>query len=300
MNGIRFAINPLQWYATEDRWIDFTRKLDLPQLLADIRAAGFTAIVAAPPPDGDVAAYAAELAAGGVAPAPGYVSGPLEDPASRAELVARADLLARQSAELGLTELFVAAGMEPDAVRVARPAIGFDADDGRLERIRETLLQMAEATKRHGVTSCLHQHVGSWIEVEAEVEWLLERIDPELLALGPDTGHHAWTGTDPVAFFRRHADRIKALHVKDIRVSVAEATRGVDQIGYREVVGRGIWTEPGRGDLDLRGAIDALGRDFSGWAIVEVDAPDLPTPQASARASGDWCRSIIAVERRSS
>jgi len=296
MTGIRFAINPLQWYATEDRWIDFTRKLDMPRLFADIREAGFTAIVAAPPADGNLAAYGAELEKAGVAPAPGYLSGPLEDPDSRDELVARADLLARQSVELGLTEMFVAAGMKPDAPRVARPAIGLDADQGRLERMRETLLRVADATKRNGVTSCLHQHVGSWIEVEDEVEWLLARIDPDLLALGPDTGHHGWAATDPVAFFARHADRIKALHVKDIRVSVAEQTRGVEGIGYREVVGRGIWTEPGRGDLDLRGAIDALGQDFSGWAIIEVDAPDLPTPQESARASGDWCGTVLGVE----
>ena len=160
--------------------------------------------------------------------------------------------------------------------------------------MRETLVRMAEATKGHGVTSCLHQHVGSWIEVEEEVEWLLDRTDPDLLALGPDTGHHAWAATEPVAFFTRHSKRIKAIHLKDIRVSVADATRGVEGIGYREVVGRGIWTEPGRGDLDLRGAMNALGPDFSGWAIVEVDAPDLPTAQESARASGDWCRSLGA------
>jgi inosose dehydratase len=192
--------------------------------------------------------------------------------------------------------MFVAAGMKQDAVRVARPAIGYDADEGRLEQIRETLVRVAEATKRHGVTSCLHQHVGSWIEVKDEVEWLLDRVEPELLALGPDTGHHAWAATEPVAFFSQHADRIKALHIKDIRVSVAEATRGVEGIGYREVVGRGIWTEPGRGDLDLRGAIDALGPGFRGWAIVEVDAPDLPTAQESARASADWCHSFSAVQ----
>ena len=98
------------------------------------------------------------------------------------------------------------------------------------------------------------------------------------------------------AFFARHADRIKAIHVKDIRVSVAEATRGVEGIGYREVVGRGISTQPGRGDLDLRGAMDALGPGFSGWAIVEVDAPDLPTAQESARASGAGCRSLSEVQ----
>jgi inosose dehydratase len=291
--GVRFAINPLQWYATPDRWIDFTRKLDMPQLFADIRDAGFTAIVAAPSPDSDVESYAEELAAAGIEPAPGYFSGPIEDPAERGRLVAAAENLARQLAELGLTEMFVAAGMMPDAVRVERPAIGFASDEARLERMRETLVEIAEATKRHGVMSCLHQHVGSWIEVEHEVEWLLDRIEPELLALGPDTGHHAWAGTDPVPFFARHADRVKAIHIKDMRESVAESTRGVEGMGYREVVGKGLWTEPGRGELDLRGAIAALGESFSGWAIVEVDAPDLATPQESARASGDWCRSMM-------
>jgi len=44
------------------------------------------------------------------------------------------------------------------------------------------------------VTICLHQHVGTWIETAAEVDWLMERLDPELVALGPDTGHLAWAG----------------------------------------------------------------------------------------------------------
>lgn len=71
MTDIRFAINPLQWLATDDGWLDFNAGPPLPQLLDEIREAGFTAIVAAPPLDADVGAYAATLAAAGIARPPG-------------------------------------------------------------------------------------------------------------------------------------------------------------------------------------------------------------------------------------
>jgi inosose dehydratase len=292
MKGMQFAINPLQWLATKDGWLDFTAAPPLPRLLEEVAEAGFSAISIQPPKDGDVREYAAALKVAGLAPAPGYFSGPLEDPDAREQLVAAATQLARTHVELGLTEMFVAAGMAADAPRVLRPARGVEQDEARLARIAETLERIAEATSRLGVTACLHQHVGTWIEVESEVEWLIERLDPQLLALGPDTGHLAWAGTDPTRFISRHASHVRALHVKDLRMSVASAFRERDAAGYRAVVAAGLWVEPGRGDLDLRGAIGALPADFSGWAIIEVDMPDLPSPQASARACAEWARQV--------
>ena len=214
----------------------------------------------------------------------------MADEGARADIVTRATELAAALAELGVTEVFVASNMSLDAPRVLQPARGAEPDEARLAIIVESLTAVATATQREGVTSCLHQHVGTWIEVEEEVEWILSRIDPTLLALGPDTGHHAWAGTDPASFIGRHPERVRALHVKDVRLSVAEQFRG-SPAGYREVVAAGLWAEPGRGELDLRAAIEALPDDFSGWAILEVDKPDLPTPQESARVSAEWTRS---------
>jgi inosose dehydratase len=190
--------------------------------------------------------------------------------------------------------MFVAAGMAPDAPRVSRPARGVDQDEARLAQIAATLERIGEAASRLGVTACLHQHVGTWIEVEPEVEWLLARLDPEVLALGPDTGHLAWAGIDPVQFIARHAPRVRALHVKDLRLSVASAFQGRDDAGYRDVVVGGLWVEPGRGDLDLRAVFGALPRDFTGWAIIEVDKPDLLSPQASARACAEWADQVAS------
>jgi inosose dehydratase len=61
-----------------------------------------------------------------------------------------------------------------------------------------------------------------------------------------------------------------------------------DDKNYREVVQDGFWAEPGRGDLDLPALLGALRPDLCTWAIVEVDAYDLPTPEASVAASGAW------------
>jgi inosose dehydratase len=293
MRNIQFAINPLQWLATDDGWLDFTAGPPLPQLLDEIREAGFSAISVAPPLDGAVGEYATTLDGAGIAPAPGYLSGPMHDVSARADIVSRAERLAAAHAELGLTEVFVASNMSLDAPRVLRPARGTDRDETRLATIVESLTLVASATQREGVTSCLHQHVGTWIEIEEEVEWILDRVDPGILALGPDTGHHAWAGTDPPSLISRHSDRVRGLHVKDVRISVAERFRDSDA-SYREVVVAGVWVEPGRGELDLRGAIEALPADFSGWAIVEVDRPDLPTPQESARASAEWTREAVS------
>ena len=51
--------------------------------------------------------------------------------------------------------------------------------------------------------------------------------------------------------------------------------------------GRHLWTEPGRGDVDLAGVVDLL-RDHVGWWVVEVDVPDCTTPARSAALSAAW------------
>ena len=296
MSTIRYAINPLQWLATPDGWLDFNAGPPYPQLLEEIKAAGFDAInlpMSTPVTPGIDEAkdeYRSALESADVQPAPGYLSGQMQDPAEREGIVARATSLARAHAEFGVTEVFVACGMRPDAVRVAHPARGYDPDPARLEEIAKTLEQVGQATLAEGVTSCFHQHVGTWVEVEDEVEWILDRVDAEVLALGPDSGHLAWAGIDPVALVQRHAGRVRSVHLKDARLSVAERYRGDDAAGYRDVVGAGLWVEPGRGELDLQAFLDALPEDFDGWAIVEVDKHDLPTPQESAKASADWIR----------
>lgn len=282
---VRYAINPIQWTATADGWIDPGLQPPLEELLERIAASGFEAVHADLPSDISVDSYARLLAAAGLRPAPGYFS--LEPADGPDVYLPAADRMARGHAALGLSEIFVSVRMTPQ--RIAAPARGRASDPDRLSAIAEALEAVGRTMLGHGVTSCLHPHVGSWVEVEAEIEMIVSLTDPDVVALGPDTGHLAWAGVDPVKFVARHAGRVRALHVKDVRLDVACAPELRDA-DYRSVVAAGLWAEPGRGDLDLRRVTDSLGAGFDGWAVVEVDRPAAATPFESARLSAAWVR----------
>jgi inosose dehydratase len=289
-----FALNPIQWLASDDGWLDFSRQLDHRQLLEEIKAAGFDAVMAELPDGWSLEQYQAVFQEIGLECAPGFFSvGLAEQPDN--ELVARAAAVARTHADLGLKEIFLGTGMSRDAPRVLHPAQGFAFDQGRLERVIELIETVARTMIAEGVRPALHPHVGTWIETEDEARTVLEAIDSSLLAFGPDTGHLVWAGADVRALISDYADRVASVHVKDCRLSVAERARSED-LGYQAAVMAGLWAEPGRGELELEAILDALPTTFDGWLIVEVDRPDLADPLESARASASWMKRYIQRE----
>ena len=60
-----------------------------------------------------------------------------------------------------------------------------------------------------------HSHVGGVFETEDEIVQLLDTLGPDIIGVGPDTGHLQWASVDPAAFTRRYADRIGGIHIKD-------------------------------------------------------------------------------------
>ena len=74
----------------------------------------------------------------------------------------------------------------------------------------------------------------------------------------------------------------------EVRLDVAAQARAESK-DYWQTTAEAMWTEPGRGDLDLDGVLDVLG-DFDGWFIVEDDLADQPTVAESAKVAADWMR----------
>jgi inosose dehydratase len=286
------AFNPLPWMMTVDGWRPDLAP-PLPVMLAAIKSAGYDGVHAEVPQGSMPKAYLSLLSDHGLVPAPGYFQSSFGDAETIDATVENARKIARDHAAIGLDRIFLAEqfGVTPD--RFETPAQGVGADATRLARISDGIGRVASAMVSEGVTPCLHSHVGTKIETVEEAEAVLAAVPESVLKVGPDTGHIAWTSADPVAFFKRHARRIGAVHIKDIRRSVAEVVRR-DGENYRAAGARHIWTEPGRGDLDLTGAIKALG-DFSGWFVVEVDIADQPTVEETAKVAGDWLRRRLAA-----
>ncbi|MGW3567964.1 sugar phosphate isomerase/epimerase family protein [Streptomyces sp. NPDC000941] len=284
----RLAINPLQWVASADGWIDPTLAPPLDEQLTVIRDTGIKALHTAVPGDLTPQAYAAKLAAYGISPAPGYIAVRLtDDDAERRTFRDTAARVAGHHAELGVDTVFLAMGMAKDAERVARPAVGHLADQGRLERVRDLLAEIAGIVRAEGIAPAFHPHVGTWAETEEETRFVLDTVDASVLAFGPDMGHLTWAGADATRLVRDYADRVASVHIKDLDLGLATRAReaGWD---YRKTVLAGLWSEPGHGNADIEGFVGALPDDFDGWLIVEVDRGARPTPEESVRLCGEW------------
>lgn len=279
--------------------ITWNRSLSEDEVLADIATAGYVgAPLSARGRTADEVrdAYAKH----GLRPAPGYFGANFWDVDKHDEFIAQAREQARIHAALGVTEIYVAVGgfdLTAPSGRTRAAAAGHaeDADalsDKDFQQLATTLDAIGRATLEEGVRSCFHNHVGTFVETEAEIERLLSMVDPEVLFLGPDTGHLAWGGVDVVEFTRRHADRIKTAHLKDVTASVVDESRaqGWD---YGTSNKHGVWTEIGEGCVDFATTLRLLeDAGFSGWLIVETDVTQKPTALESATICRDTLRKL--------
>lgn len=287
----RVALNPLQYMATDDGWLDPSRAPALEEQLAFIGAQGFRSIQAAIPATMTPPEYRAALDASGFAPGPGYISVRIENERSQTlESVRRA---ASELAEIGSDLSFLSLGMAKDAPRVAiSAAIGLEARDDRLTEAIDLVGAAAEIISAAGVTPALHPHVGTWIETESETRAALEAVPADVLRFGPDTGHLTWAGADTVGLLTDYADRIAGVHIKDL-FSTAVATGRTERLGYQKTVCLPLWTEPGTGDVDFTELFAPLG-DFTGWTVIEVDRGNRETAQESIELCGKWFRANAA------
>ncbi|HBN57570.1 MAG TPA: hypothetical protein DD414_12430 [Lachnospiraceae bacterium] len=141
----------------------------------------------------------------------------------------------------------------------------------------------ADRAAAQGFIGAFHPHVDCHVQTEEQIERLLKDTD---VVLCFDTGHHVYGGGEPVSFYRKHADRIPYIHIKDCDLSV-KAKMDAEHWSFARAVTKDIMVEPGKGSIDfadLRKALDEKGYD--GWVVVEQDlfpvkSFDLPLPVAA-------------------
>jgi inosose dehydratase len=271
------------------------------QVLAEIAQAGYAGAPAGPSKGRTTAQTQAVFARHGLKPAPGYLGVDFWRADQQASILERAREHAAFMREVGCTELYVAAGGFTSYItgsgrsrtQLAGHIGPADAmTDAEYQQFADTLNQVGAITLEYGMRSCFHNHVGSVIATREEIDRLLALVDPALVFLGPDTGHLAWAGADPVAFCRDYAAQIKTLHVKDVDEAVRARGQALEW-DYGTFTANGIFAELGDGSVDFP-AIFAILRDasFTGWVIAETDVTQKPTALESATISRAYLRSL--------
>ena len=148
--------------------------------------------------------------------------------------------------------------------------------------------------EEYGLTVGIHAHAAGFIDFEPELERLLDEVPEDILKICFDTGHHSYAGFDPVAFMKRHIERISYMHFKDIdpKVKADVVARRTD---FYRACGQGIFCNLGQGDVDFPAVRQILlDEGFDGWCTVEQDCdPTLnPDTLGDATANREYLQSI--------
>ncbi len=168
-------------------------------------------------------------------------------------------------------------------------------DQSEWEKYRDRIAHIAKLGTDAGLTVGIHAHAAGFMDFEPELERLLDEVSEDILKICFDTGHHSYAGYDPVAFMKRHIDRISYMHFKDIDPAV-KADVIAKGTGFYDACGQGIFCNLGDGDVDFPAVRQILlDNAFEGWCTVEQDCdPTIPgtDPLREAKINRTYLASI--------
>jgi inosose dehydratase len=291
--GIQVANGPVSW------GVDLPDKPGAPpweEVFDEISQAGYSLCELGPMgylPD-DNERVRAELGARGLGVAGSYIFEPMHDRDRHDEINATTERTCERIAALGGKYLVVIDMVsEERGATAGRSAAARRLDGADYEVLLSGIRQATGIAIKHGLTPVLHQHCGTYVEFEDEVERLLADTLDDGLQLCIDTGHYIYAGVEPVRFLAEHRARTAYLHFKDINPIVHQKVLS-DGVAFFDAISLGIFCPVGQGMVDFGALASALEDGFDGPGTIEQDRDFRSTTTAleDAKASLDYLRGI--------
>jgi inosose dehydratase len=257
------------WFPEDEKQTPWSRFLD------EIAEAGYRYTELGPygylPTDPDV--LRAELERRDLQLTGGFTMFDLEDPSAWEAGQAQATGTARLVRELGAEYLIVIDDVYTNLV-TGEPRIPAELDEAQWRRLVDTVERLGELADQHGLKAVVHPHIQTHIEFEHQIERLLDEAPSVRLCL--DVGHHAYSGGEPIAFFKKHRERIPYLHLKSVDRELRQRVED-DGTSFADAVAEGVFVEPSEGVVDFGALRDAMAETgYGGFAIVEQDMYPVP------------------------
>ncbi len=131
--------------------------------------------------------------------------------------------------------------------------------------------KLGKVAKDMGITLTFHHHMGTVVQTAAEIDRLMENTDPELFNLLFDSGHLAYCGEDYMYILKKYVNRIKHVHLKDIRPDVIADVKAKGE-SFLQGVRKGTFTVPGDGVIDFEPIFQVLAENnYEGYVLVEAE-----------------------------
>ena len=269
--SLKLANAPVSWGVD---YPDDPKNPDWPLVMSQIAEAGFRYTELGPygyyPTD--VKRLPEEFRTRGLSVVAGFIFQPLNVPSAEKQVLTITEKTCSLLSVVGARRLIVIDHISPERMQTAGdPSSAISLDDYRFKYMIELIRQIAQVALSHGVMPVIHQHAGSYIEFETELESVLSELDPDQVGICVDTGHMAYAGIDAVAFYERHHERVKHFHFKDIDPKVHRQVVK-DKVSFLDAVSQNIFCPLGRGVTDWHDLREALLRhNFEGCATIEQD-----------------------------
>lgn len=127
------------------------------------------------------------------------------------------------------------------------------------------------AREEYDIGLTFHHHMGTSVQTLEETDRLMAGTDAAYVNLLFDSGHFAYSGENPVAILEKYIDRVRHVHLKDIRPKKIAWVKDTHK-SFLEGVRAGTFTVPGDGAIDFAPIFDILRKnDYSGWVVVEAE-----------------------------
>lgn len=144
-------------------------------------------------------------------------------------------------------------------------------NDEEWEMLTSGLNKLGKIAKEKGLSLTYHHHMGTVVQTEEEVERFMNSTDPAYVSLLFDTGHFAYSGVDPLVIVKKYANRIKHVHLKDIRPDIVKKVKE-EHLSFLQGVRLGTFTIPGDGCIDFEPIFKVLEESgYVGYMLVEAE-----------------------------
>ena len=275
--SVKIGISPIAWQ--NDDLPDLTAAYSMEQALREARAIGYSGVERGRRMPQDTAGLRKFLAANDLALCGGWCSGNLMV-SSVAEEIRAIGRQVEQFVELDAPCLVYAEcsnTIQGDRAMPVnhRPKLSRDAVMAYGAKLSELAKWMAD----QGLVLAYHHHMGSMIEDQDNIDWLMAASSDEVTLLY-DTGHLHFGGADIMATLDKWGHRVAHVHFKDVRADVTRRIRA-ENGSFLDAVIAGAFTVPGdpEGCIDFQAVTDALKRmDFTGWIVVEAEQDPAKAP----------------------
>jgi inosose dehydratase len=153
---------------------------------------------------------------------------------------------------------------------------------------------LGKVAQEYGLSLTYHHHMGTVVQDEAEVDKFMRMTDPKYVSLLYDSGHFAYCGADYLGIIKRYIDRIKHIHVKDIRPAVVEKVKK-EGLSFLKGVRIGTFSVPGDGIIDFDPIIEVIANsDYKGWVLVEAEQdPEIYNPFIYAKKAHAYLSGLL-------